>query len=99
MTVPFSEAVARRVPEELRERKEMGDLWAWITFATVNERVEKSRTSPDWFVEVEGVEGAGHVQKIVDPLDREPSGAPPRPSLITLEIAQQGDCDAQIGES
>jgi hypothetical protein len=47
MTVPFSEAVARSVPVELIERKEMGALCAWITFDTVRERVEKRRTSPD----------------------------------------------------
>ena len=47
MTVPLSEAVAKRVPVELMERKEIGDLCAWITFATVSERVEKRRTSPD----------------------------------------------------
>lgn len=46
--MPFSLAVARRVPVELSARQEMGDLWAWITFDTVNERVEKRRTSPDW---------------------------------------------------
>ena len=39
------------VPEELMERKEIGDLCAWMTFATVRERVEKRRTSP-----VEGAE-------------------------------------------
>jgi hypothetical protein len=50
ITVPFSEAVARSVPVELMERKEMGDLCAWITLATVKERVEKRRTSPDWEV-------------------------------------------------
>lgn len=35
-----------------------------MTFATVNERVENNRTSPDWCCEVEGgvdVEGAGWV--------------------------------------
>lgn len=44
--MPLSEAVARSVPVELIERKEMGDLWAWITFATVSDRVEKRITSP-----------------------------------------------------
>lgn len=52
MTVPLSDAVAKRVPVELIERKEMGDLCAWITFATVSERVEKRRTSPDCCVGV-----------------------------------------------
>ena len=52
MTVPLSEAVAKRVPVELIERKEMGALCAWITFATVSERVEKRRTSPDCCVGV-----------------------------------------------
>ena len=52
MTVPLSDAVARRVPAELIERKEMGALCAWITFATVSERVEKRRTSPDCCVGV-----------------------------------------------
>lgn len=47
MTVPLSEAVARRVPVELMERKEMGALWAWMTLETVRERVEKRSTSPD----------------------------------------------------
>jgi hypothetical protein len=47
ITVPLSEAVARRVPVELMERKDIGDLWACITFETVSERVEKMRTSPD----------------------------------------------------
>lgn len=46
MTVPLSEAVARSEPVELMERKEMGALCAWMTLATVSERVEKSRTSP-----------------------------------------------------
>lgn len=55
MTVPLSEAVARRVPLELMERNEMGDLCAWMTFDTVNERVENKRTSPDW--EAVGVVG------------------------------------------
>jgi hypothetical protein len=50
--VPLSDAVARRVPVELIERKEIGALCAWITFATVSERVEKRRTSPDCCVEV-----------------------------------------------
>jgi hypothetical protein len=49
MTVPFSDAVARSVPEALRERKEMGALCAWMTLETVRERVEKRRTSPDWW--------------------------------------------------
>jgi hypothetical protein len=48
MTVPLSEEVASRVPVESIDRKEMGALWAWITFATVRERVEKRSTSPDW---------------------------------------------------
>jgi len=52
MTVPLSDAVAKMVPVELMERKEMGALWAWITFATVSERVEKRRTSPDCCVGV-----------------------------------------------
>ena len=52
MTVPLSDAVAKRVPVELIERKEMGALCAWITFATVSERVEKRRTSPDCCVGV-----------------------------------------------
>ncbi|KAJ3514243.1 hypothetical protein NMY22_g14801 [Coprinellus aureogranulatus] len=38
--------VARRVPEELRERKERGDLCAWIALATVRLRVENRSTSP-----------------------------------------------------
>lgn len=52
MTVPLSDAVARMVPVELIERKEIGALCAWITFATVSDRVEKRRTSPDCCVEV-----------------------------------------------
>lgn len=63
MTVPFSELVARRVPEDDKERNESGALCAWITFATVNERVEKRRTSPDWLADVDGddvaLEGVG----------------------------------------
>jgi len=51
MTVPLSDAVASIVPVELMERKEIGDLCAWITLATVKERVENSRTSPDWWPE------------------------------------------------
>jgi len=47
ITVPLSDAVAKRVPVELMERKEMGALCAWITFETVSERVEKRKTSPD----------------------------------------------------
>ena len=52
MTVPLSDAVAKMVPVELIERKDMGALCAWITFATVSERVEKRRTSPDCCVGV-----------------------------------------------
>lgn len=52
MTVPLSDEVAKREPVELIERKEMGALCAWITFATVSERVEKRRTSPDCCVGV-----------------------------------------------
>ena len=44
--MPLSEAVASIVPVELMDRKEIGDLCAWMTFATVSERVEKSKTSP-----------------------------------------------------
>lgn len=47
MTVPFSEEVASRDPVEFMDRKEMGALCAWMTLATVRERVEKRRTSPD----------------------------------------------------
>ena len=53
ITVPFSEAEASIVPVELIERKEMGDLCACITLATVKVRVEKMRTSPDWGTEVD----------------------------------------------
>jgi len=48
MTVPLSDAVARSVPLELIERKDIGDLCACMTLATVSERVEKISTSPDW---------------------------------------------------
>jgi hypothetical protein len=51
MTVPLSEAVASMVPVELMARKEMGDLCAWTTLATVRVRVENRRTSPDWELE------------------------------------------------
>jgi hypothetical protein len=47
MTVPRVLAVASIVPVELRESKERGCLWAWMTLATVRERVLKRRTSPD----------------------------------------------------
>ena len=47
MTVPLSDAVATMVPEELMDKNEMGDLCAWMTFATVKVRVEKRITSPD----------------------------------------------------
>ena len=50
ITVPLSDAVASIVPVELMERKEMGDLCACMTFATVNVRVEKRMTSPDCWV-------------------------------------------------
>lgn len=56
MTVPLSDAVASIVPVEFTERKDMGDLCAWMTFATVRERVEKRRTSP---VDGAGVAGVG----------------------------------------
>lgn len=46
MTVPLSDAVASSVPVELIARKEIGALCAWMTFATVSERVENNRTSP-----------------------------------------------------
>lgn len=60
MTVPLSDDVAKRVPVELMERKEMGDLCASrITSATVNVRVEKSITSPDCWAGAEAWAGAG----------------------------------------
>ena len=62
MTVPLSDAVAKMVPVELMERKEMGALCAWITFATVSERVEKRSTSPDCCV---GVVWGGWVRLVV----------------------------------
>jgi len=52
--VPLSEEVASRVPVELMERNDIGALWAWMTLATVRERVEKRRTSPDWEEDPEG---------------------------------------------
>ena len=45
--MPLSEAVASIDPVEFIERKEIGDLCAWMTFATVKVRVEKRMTSPD----------------------------------------------------
>jgi len=60
MTVPFSDAVARSVPVELIARNERGALCAWMTLATVSERVEKRRTSPHCCgVPVEGGAVAG----------------------------------------
>jgi len=61
MTVPFSEAVARRVPVELMERKDKGVLCAWMALTTVKERVEKMWTSPFWGGEVDGGVGAEDV--------------------------------------
>jgi hypothetical protein len=64
--VPLSEAVASMVPVELIARKEIGALWACITFATVFVAVEKTKTSPDcgWFAdeELEAAEGAGTLE-------------------------------------
>lgn len=67
MTVPLSDAVASSVPSALIERKEMGDLCAWMTFATVSERVEKIRTSPAcwWDEEEDGWEGVGWDKGVV----------------------------------
>lgn len=45
------------------ERKEMGDLCAWMTFATVSERVEKRMTSPDCCAEDEGWADEGCVDR------------------------------------
>ena len=45
--MPLAEAVARRVPAALSARKARGALCAWMALATVSERVEKRRTSPD----------------------------------------------------
>ncbi|KAH0581579.1 hypothetical protein H2248_011284 [Termitomyces sp. 'cryptogamus'] len=42
----FVEGVASKVPVEMRERKDMGDLWARRALAVVRERVQKRRTSP-----------------------------------------------------
>lgn len=47
MTVPFSLAVARRVPVELIERFATGALWAWMMLVTERETASKRRTSPD----------------------------------------------------
>jgi hypothetical protein len=46
MTVPLSEAVARRSPLGERERRAMGVLWAEIMFMGERVRVSKRRTSP-----------------------------------------------------
>ena len=54
MTVPLSDAVASNVPVEFMGRKEIGDLCAWITLATVRVRVEKRITSPDCWEDVDG---------------------------------------------
>lgn len=62
MTVPLSDAVAKRVPVELIERKEIGALCARITFETLSERVEKRKTSPDCCV---GVVCGGWVRSVV----------------------------------
>ena len=65
MTVPLSEAVARRVPVELRESIASGDLCAWMMLVTERVTASKRRTSP--FCEVgvgapgvEGVLGEGN---------------------------------------
>jgi hypothetical protein len=54
----LSEAVVRRVPVELMERKDMGVLCACLALTTVKERVDKMWTSPFWGGEVEGGAGA-----------------------------------------
>lgn len=46
ITVPLSEAVARRSPLGERDRRAMGVLWAGIMLIGVNARVSKTRTSP-----------------------------------------------------
>ena len=64
MTVPLSEAEASMVPVELMERKEMGDLCAWITFSTRSLRVQKTMMSPDcWEMVGGGVAGVGCCDK------------------------------------
>jgi len=45
--VPFSEAVARRVPVLFSASAEIGALCARMICETVRDLVEKSRTSPD----------------------------------------------------
>ena len=62
MTVPLSDAVARSVPAALMARNEMGDLCAWMTFATVSERVENRSTSPVTAAMVVGAVGAAPVE-------------------------------------
>jgi hypothetical protein len=46
ITVPFSDAVARRVPSLLRARQPMVDWWAWIVFTASRVVASKIRTSP-----------------------------------------------------
>ena len=58
MTVPFSEAVVRRVPVLFRARAEMGALCARMICETVRDLVKKSRTSPDAALAEEGWAGA-----------------------------------------
>jgi hypothetical protein len=81
MTVPLSDEVAKMVPVELIERKEMGALCAWITFATVSERVEKRRTSPDCCV---GVVWGGSV-RLVEVGDGTVDG------YARYELSEEGD--------
>lgn len=92
MTVPLSEAVASSVPVELIERKDMGDLCAWITFETVKERVEKRRTSPDCCC-AEDVGG-----EEVDWLASEVVGEGTGEGYARYELSADGD-SAHIAES
>lgn len=64
MTVPLSDEVARRVPVELIERNEIGDLCAWMTLATVSERVEKRSTSPDCGAALDDEEGTEFIAEV-----------------------------------
>ena len=67
--MPFSDAVARSVPVELIDRKEIGALCACTTLMTVLECVLYIMTSPDcaceadvegcWLMEDDAVEGEG----------------------------------------
>lgn len=69
----------------------MGDLCAWMTLATVNERVEKRRTSPDWWVVFVEEEAVVWEVVLVDVAVEEDLGSEDAPPVVVGARGELGE--------